>query len=476
MKNESDLALLYGYLHGELTAEEAAHCEERLRTEETFANTLISLAQEEAGLQKWAAERESSRSHLAELKRGGLHRFDFRSFFLAVSLAIFPPFLLAWVAWLRSDTGLGLVAWCSAMHQVLDQTAGAVGAASTCCWLGVWHAGWLRHPALAALGSAGTMAATVWVGQAVVTQRVTDDQSRLAKLFQSETWVSYDSAYYWPADLEPLVQHLPQEPTEEEIRQELTTLRSAGFSAIYLHESRAALRDVPRLAREAGFRGVVMAIRIGDPKRLSSREVLDQIDAAASASRWVDAYCFGELTAREVDLGELKRSLATIRLKTKRPVTTSFLDDEYFGRRGAALRELADFTIRGLHHQWDTQPSVAAAIERVERAYESFQQDEAPGLLTFVGFPSAGSHEWSDASQADFFRAVKGKLRAPLGTNCVYYTSFDLPWSRRYGEVTKGRGHEGRFGLFATEVQDNKRELSFRAKPSIREIFNKAGK
>jgi hypothetical protein len=471
MDNDADLELLQQYLQQELNAEEEADCERRLASEPSLAALLLRLAEEDVALRQWVAERESSRSFIQRALRRRFYPFDFRSFAFSVSLVVVPPLLLAFTAWLRNDMGLGVAAWGATMHRIIEQTAGAIGAASTCCWLGVRHLGWLRHPMLAALSSVGILLGTTWMGQAAIARHVNTDQRKLAQLFQNETWVSYDSAYYWPEDLKDKLGHAFQEPTEAQIRQELKLLREAGFTALYLHESRVGQRNVPRLAREAGFRGIVMTIRIGTPKQLSSPELRTQIETANAASPWVDAFCLGEVTAREVDLAELKQLLAELRASTKKPVTTSFLDDEYFGRRGARLRELADFTIRGLHHHWKTQPSVEQALRRMERAYESFREDESPALLTFVGFPSGGHAAWSEKSQEEFLVAATQSLRAPTGTNCVLYTSFDLPWQKRYAEVHEESGPNGRFGLYATEPRAGTNELSFRPKVYLRQLM-----
>lgn len=471
MDSDADLELLHKYLQQELQPDEETDCERRLANEPALAALLIKLAEEDVALRQWVADRESSRSFIQRALRGRLYPFDFRSFVFSASLVVVPPLMLAFTAWLRNDMGLGVAAWGVTMHRIIEQTAGAIGAASTCCWLGVRHLGWLRHPVLAALGSVTMLLGTAWMGQAAIARHVTTDQHKLARLFQNETWVSYDSAYYWPEDPQGKLGHAPQEPTEAQIRQELKLLREAGFTALYLHESRVGQRDVPRLARETGFRGVVMAIRVGTPKELSSPEVRTQIETANAASPWVDAFCLGEVTAREVDLAELKQLLAELRISTKKPVTTSFLDDEYFGRRGARLRELADFTIRGLHHHWNTQPSVEQAIQRMERAYESFREDESPALLTFVGFPSGGHAAWSEKSQREFLIAATQSLRAPTGTNCVLYTSFDLPWQKRYGDVHKERGPNGRLGLYATESRADTNELLFRPKSYLQNVM-----
>jgi hypothetical protein len=378
-----------------------------------------------------------------------------------------PPGVIASSVYLFADYGVALPGWVSSANTSMLRTIGLLVPAVIVAWLGARRLGWVSYPVLSGLGSFATTCLALTTGQIAVSDHAENEMFRREQMIQANVWVSYDSVHYWPADLEKATGHKAQEPTEKQIREELTILRKAGFTGLYLHECRTGMTEVPRIAREVGFRAVVQGIRIASPTDFDDVGTQTQVRNALSVSKNVDAYFLGELSAREVDLIALKRQLAVIRWKTGKPVTTCFVHDDYLGERGKRLRELEDFSVRALMRPWTgATADPDKAVLAVKEALNTFREDDKPSLLTTVFYPSGGGEGFTPDNQRRFMVGVRN-LRIPRGVNVVYFNSFDRPWARKLSEVrTDTPAFEGYTGLFAVEFADNGSDARFIAKPA----------
>ncbi|MBW3598481.1 MAG: hypothetical protein KY475_14570, partial [Planctomycetes bacterium] len=236
---------------------------------------------------------------------------------------------------------------------------------------------------------------------------------------------------------------------------------------LFIHECRSS-QNIPKIARDVGFDAVVQGIRISNPKLLDTKETQQQIHNAVSLREFVDAYFLGELSDRHADYFAIKKALATVRWRTGKPVTASFVHDDYIGRRGDRLRELEDFSIRSLKRPWDGDAvTPEQAVNATRDALATFRDDTKPGLLTTVFFPTGGGENFTEEAQYIYFRQVLN-LRIPRGVNVVFFNSFDRPWARRMSETIENIPHfEGHTGLFRVKFSNDGEEVEFQPKKAV---------
>ncbi|MCA8995755.1 MAG: hypothetical protein KDA80_02190, partial [Planctomycetaceae bacterium] len=385
---------------------------------------------------------------------------------LSPSFLALPPLLLAVVARFSGDYSMALPGWRDSAIQGIAFAALIAGLLLAAVWAVSNHWRLIRAPFLSGIGGLAALFFSSLAAQTAINQYTESELLQRERIIQDNQWISYTSAYYWPDDLQETTGHPGHRPTEAEIRQELEVLRSAGFTGVLLHECRDP--SVARLAKELGFRAVIQGIRVADPSNFEADETQRQISNAIAASEDVDGYILGEFMAREVDWSGLTAELARIRWKTGKPITASFLNEDYLGVRGEQMLEIADFTVRSLSRPFNEQSaSVDAAVEKVEDAVMSFQHDTRPGLLSTVFWPTGGGAAFNEDQQYEFFRRVK-RLYRPRGVALCYYSSSDRPWARRLAETSNYTpAFEGHTGLFATRELDDSPSLEFVPKRAV---------
>ncbi len=97
------------------------------------------------------------------------------------------------------------------------------------------------------------------------------------------------------------------------------------------YESRGVLGKVPKLAKQIGFKGIIVGIH-----NLNDEQELKQ---ARKAKKFVDGYCIGNggLKDGKYSLTELEEVMKKLRKKTKTPVTTSEPFDDYLDVEGYSM-------------------------------------------------------------------------------------------------------------------------------------------
>jgi exo-beta-1,3-glucanase (GH17 family) len=106
-------------------------------------------------------------------------------------------------------------------------------------------------------------------------------------------------------------------PSLEAIAEDLRVLYDAGFRGIVTYSAGGIFGDIPRLAREAGFDGVVMGIWTpGDP---------DETLSAINAAPFIDGYVVGNegIYFNRYDFATLEAAIRDLRQKTNKWVTTT---------------------------------------------------------------------------------------------------------------------------------------------------------
>jgi len=393
---------------------------------------------------------------------------------VTLTFLISPMLLVGSAAYCFSDRSLALPGWSESVELWSYRFASVVTSLLAMSWFGGLTHGLLVHPRVCGVGGVISVLVGTLSSQIVVSTYSDHEMIRREEMVQNHLWVSYDSVFYWPENQIENTNRASQEPTSDQIRRELKALREAGFDGLYIHECRAGQVKVPRIAKEVGFTAIIQGVRIGDPDGFDDDSTQQQIRNAISVREFVDAYCLGELSAREVNLVALKDELARIRWQTGKPVTTSFLHRDYIGARGKQLRELEDLTVRALARPWKGNhgdPEVAVAA--VREALESFREDATPSLLSFVFYPSGGGDRFTPDDQYAFFAGVLS-LEIPRGVGLIYFSSFDRPWAKKLTETTEYTpAFEAYTGLFAVEMSDDETTVKFVPKKAL-QLFKNA--
>lgn len=209
------------------------------------------------------------------------------------------------------------------------------------------------------------------------------------------------------------------EASSGSIREDLETLRQAGFTGLVTYSSSGVLgRELPSLAQSQGFQGVIMGI--WDP---SNQE---EIAAAESASEIpiVLGFCVGnEGLQKRYDMSVLYETMQRLRESTGKPVTTTEEIDDYSDED---LLELGDWVFPNAHPYFHNQVDPEAAVRWTQAAYNDFKRrTDRFVLFKEVGLPTAGDPEGrlSEAVQDNYYQGLE-----KADVEFVYFEAFDQPW------------------------------------------------
>jgi exo-beta-1,3-glucanase (GH17 family) len=211
------------------------------------------------------------------------------------------------------------------------------------------------------------------------------------------------------------------EATSAEIVADLAVLREAGFNGLVTYASAGAMgRELPALAQEAGFEGLIMGI--WDP------DSLEEYDAAINAAqnKIVLGYCIGNEgfnRPRRYDMSELSASIQKLRQATGKPVTTTEEIDDYYNEK---LLQLGDWIFPNAHPYFHHQSEPDSALRWTKGVYDDLKKRTDRFVwLKEVGLPTAGDNngKLSEESQKQYYVEL-----AKTDVNFVYFEAFDQPW------------------------------------------------
>jgi exo-beta-1,3-glucanase (GH17 family) len=238
-----------------------------------------------------------------------------------------------------------------------------------------------------------------------------------------EGWVEKVSGIAWvaysPSSTNP---NTGPQATPDEILADLDVLRDAGFNGLVTYGSAGNMgSELPVLAQEAGFEGLIMGI--WDP---NSEE---EYDAAVHAAQndIVLGYCIGNEgfnRPSRYDMTILSSSVQKLREATGKPVTTTEEIDDYFYNE--KLLQFGDWIFPNAHPYFHNKREPEAALRWTQRVYDNLKnRTDRFVWLKEVGLPTAGTGDGtlSEESQAEYFVAL-----ANTNINFVYFEAFDQPW------------------------------------------------
>lgn len=233
------------------------------------------------------------------------------------------------------------------------------------------------------------------------------DENFIYKI-DSLKWITYA-----PTNFNPLKKIYP---SDSSITEDLKLLFDAGFNAVITYGSQEALAHIPRIARECGFRGVIMGIW----------NFKDQVelDNAIAMAEYVDGYCVGnEGLYLRYELAELKGAISYVKSQTNRPATTTEEINDY--AKGYIV-ELGDWVFPNVHPYFSNAKGPFEAARWVKNHYRIIKRSapvNKPVIFKEVSLPTRGDGECNERKQKEFFKLMEqGEVKF------AYFEAFDQYW------------------------------------------------
>jgi len=255
-------------------------------------------------------------------------------------------------------------------------------------------------------------------------------------------------------------------PAADALRADLALLHR-HFDGLVTYSASNGLDAVPRLAREAGFRAVVVGV--WSPS--DAAELARALAAARAEPRVVVALALGNegLFFRRYDADALAQAFARARrelpglpLATTEPFSV-YLDDAQ--ARSLPRQDLLLPTVHPVDQPWfGTAPprtSVDFVADVVAKLEERFR---VPVLVKETGVPSGPVEAgFTPEAQAAFWSALAKRLPPTRAHAFAYFEAFDGPWkpARSPDPVPARRAREAHWGFF---------DAAGVAKPAVREL------
>jgi exo-beta-1,3-glucanase (GH17 family) len=213
------------------------------------------------------------------------------------------------------------------------------------------------------------------------------------------------------------------EATEDAIRGDLDVLCRAEFTGLVTYGSDGIMgRELPRIAQEAGFKGLIMGV--WDPS--SQQEMAAAV--AAAGNPIVLGYCVGNEGLPEkgqrrgrYTLEQLTAAIQSLQTQTGKPVATAEQYGDYTDER---LLKLGDWVFPTVHPYFYNKREPNEAVLWTKAAFDDLTKRSGRFVLfKEVGLPTAGDPEASEARQEQYYVEL-----AKTDVRFVYFEAFDQPW------------------------------------------------
>jgi exo-beta-1,3-glucanase (GH17 family) len=235
----------------------------------------------------------------------------------------------------------------------------------------------------------------------------------LEEKFSTLCWVAYAPTQF-DSTLEE--QPLSSHEMSASIREDLRVLYEAGFRGLVTYSASPPADQIPGIARDVGFEGVVVGVW--------NPNAQEEIDRAASLTASVDGYVVGNegLHFGRYTFDELVDAMEALRQRTNKPVATTEPWQAY--SPGAALLSLGDWIFPNVHPYWAGQREPFWAAHWTVAEFERLRASTAkPLIFKEVGLPTAGASGMSEENQARFFGLLQ-----QTDVRFVYFEGYDAPW------------------------------------------------
>jgi exo-beta-1,3-glucanase (GH17 family) len=255
---------------------------------------------------------------------------------------------------------------------------------------------------------------------------------------------------YTPRGFDPGAGH-PPDPAQ--LRADLALLRRR-FDGLITYSCANGLDQLARLAREAGFRALVLGVwSPGD-----SAELERALAAAGAEPGVVIGLALGNegLFFGRYDAPALAAAFA--RARAARPglaLTTSEPFAVYLEPSRAAALPAQDFLLPNVHptgEPWFGAAPEAASVELVANVVAELERRFAlPVLVKETGLPSGpDSDGFTPAGQARFWKSLAARLPPTRAHAFAWFEAFDAPWkpARALDARPEKRAREAYWGFY----------------------------
>jgi exo-beta-1,3-glucanase (GH17 family) len=234
-------------------------------------------------------------------------------------------------------------------------------------------------------------------------------------------------------------------------------LLARRFDGLVTYSCARGLDAVPRLARQAGFRAVVLGV--WNPS--DERELARALAAARAEPGVVFALALGNegLFFERYDAAALARAFARVRAELPWvAVTTTEPFSSYLEPARAAALPAQDLLLPVVHPLDQPWFANAPRQTRVDFVVNVVRELEAkfgvPVLVKETGVPSGPAEQgFDEAGQAEFWRALAARLPATRTHAFSYFEAFDAPWKIANVALQTGdvRASEAHWGLYRVD-------------------------
>lgn len=265
-----------------------------------------------------------------------------------------------------------------------------------------------------------------------ISAQTANSVDELYQKFASLAWIAYAPTHYDPTVTSQVM------PTEADIQADLQALYDLGFRGIVTYTSSGIFAEIPRIAREIGFEGVVMGV--WDPANS------EEVQAAIAAVDYVDGYVVGNegVYFERYDLETLTEAIDGLRDQTGKPVTTSEVSDLYEEDKENNVLAIGDWLFPNMHPFWAHITDPVEAVEWTEYQFETLVElsgSDRPVVFKEVRLPTAGAPQTSEYRQIEYYQRLQN-----TDVIFVYFEAFDQPWKQE-GNVQVG----AHWGLFQSD-------------------------
>ncbi|HXX47639.1 MAG TPA: hypothetical protein VEN47_05395 [Myxococcota bacterium] len=283
---------------------------------------------------------------------------------------------------------------------------------------------------------------------------LTGAQAAAGALRLEDALASVRFVAYTPCGFDPGAGGPP--PGPEALRADLALLRS-HFDGLITYSSANGLDRLPRLAREAGFRAVVLGVwSPGNAEELgraidAARAEPGVVVALALGNEGLFFHRYGSETLASA-FARARRELPGVALATSEPFSL-YLDSGQ--ARSLPGQDLLLPNVHPVDQPWFGSAPPQASVEFVAEVVAKLEARFAlPVLVKETGLPSGPREAGFDpAAQAAFWSALARRLPPTRAHAFAFFEAFDGPWkpARSPDPSAAKREREAHWGMFDAE-------------------------
>lgn len=296
-------------------------------------------------------------------------------------------------------------------------------------------------------------AMTLWLLAACGTQTSTHEKG-LQNLHHAIN--SYRFIAYTPTDLR-IINGQIQTASAQQIRKDLEKLRE-DFHGLILYSSSDGVEQVPTIARELGFRAIILGI--WSPHSNTERAHVTRLVRAHP--ELIVGVCVGNemLLAKRMEWHTLRKAMRDLRKALPgTPISTAEPFYYYLNQEPEDFIAEQDFllpSIHPIHEKWFSQASGRMEVDFVLDVISRLQaMTDKPLLVKETGLPSGPEEKgFNEQRQAGFWQTLTQALPETRTFGVTYFEAYDHPWKVDNAYAEFGHSPEEAFwGFYSAQGQ-----------------------